>query len=256
MLKPIPTTVNNLYSSVQAVDLVNPDEEIGEYPKTVTIQVAVDCIIFGFDGNRLKALLVRRSFEPEKGNWSLIGGFIATDETPDDAAARVLLQLTGLTRIYMEQIYTFSAIDRDSSGRVISIAYFALIDIHQYNEQFDIDREARWFSLCEIPSLIFDHEKMVAKAKEILRQKVANQPIGFELLPAKFTLQQLQRLYEAIYEMPLDKRNFIKKVLSMGILNRLEEKAESTAKKKPFYYIFDPVKYSALRSSGARFINI
>jgi ADP-ribose pyrophosphatase YjhB (NUDIX family) len=235
------------------VTLLNLEVEL--HTEKAAIQVAVDCIIFGFDGAVLKALLVRRAFEPAKGEWSLIGGFIHLDETPDDAATRVLQKLAGMTKIYMEQIHTFSAIHRDTAGRVISIAYFALVNINQYSEQLHSGHEAKWFPLDEIPSMIFDHQEMVAKAKEILRQKVSNQPIGFELLPEKFTLQQLQRLYEAIYGMPLDKRNFIKKVLSMGILHRLEEKADSPAKKKPFYYIFDAAKYNALRSSGIRFIN-
>lgn len=219
------------------------------------IHIAVDCIIFGFDGTEMKALLVRRTFEPEQGRWSLIGGFIQADETADDAAIRVLRQLTGMTKIYMEQIYTFSALDRESSARVISISYFALININEYSEQFSHETEAKWFPLSAMPLLIFDHDKMVEKAKETLRQKVAHQPIGFELLPSKFTLQQLRLLYEAIYEMPLDKRNFIKKVLSLGILIKLQEKESSTAKKKAFYYTFDQTKYANTKAAGIRLIN-
>jgi 8-oxo-dGTP diphosphatase len=208
------------------------------------ILVAVDCIIFGFDGTQLKALLIRRGFEPEKGKWSLMGGFIGKDECADDAATRVLRQLTGLNNIYMEQLYTFSDVNRDSAERVISVAYFALINIAEYNEPLQIGHEARWFHLREIPPLVFDHEQMLLKAKEHLRRKINYHPIGFELLPRKFTLPQLQNLYEAIYETPLDRRNFIKKMRSLGILNKLDEKEKGSSKKGAFYYVFDSQKYS------------
>ena len=182
--------------------------DIIKYKSQDRLLVAVDCIIFGFDGSQLQALLIKRGFEPEKGKWSLMGGFTNHNESTDEAAVRVLLQLTGINNIYMEQLYCFSAVDRDPAGRVISIAYFALINIEDYNEQMQFEHEARWFPLDKIPDLIFDHKEMVAIAKERLQQKVANHPIGFELLPEKFTLPQLQSLYEAIYESPLDKRNY------------------------------------------------
>ena len=228
--------------------------ELSSYKSHQKILVAVDCIIFGFDGAQLKALLIKRGFEPEKGKWSLMGGFVGKDENADEAAIRVLYQLTGMNNIYMEQLHTFSDVNRDSAGRVISIAYFALINIADYSEQLQLEHEAKWFPLNKIPSLIFDHKKMVLKAKELLRQKVANHPIGFELLPSKFTLPQLQSLYEAIYEAPLDKRNFTKKMLSLGILNKLNEKEKASSRKGAFYYIFDSVKYEKLQSNGVKFI--
>jgi 8-oxo-dGTP diphosphatase len=228
--------------------------DISSYKSHQKILVAVDCIIFGFDGSQLKALLIKRGFEPEKGKWSLMGGFVGKDESADEAAIRVLNQLTGMDNIYMEQLYTFSDTDRDSAGRVISIAYFALINIADYSEQLQLEHEAKWFPLNKIPPLIFDHRRMVIKAKELLRQKVASHPIGFELLPQKFTLPQLQNLYEAIYEMPLDKRNFTKKMLSLGILNKLNEKEKASSRKGAFYYVFDSVKYEKLQSNGVKFI--
>ena len=154
----------------------------------------------------------------------------------------------------MEQLHTFSDIDRDSAGRVVSIAYFALINIADYSKQLQLEHEAKWFPISKIPPLIFDHKKMVLKAKELLRQKVASHPIGFELLPSKFTLPQLQNLYEALYETPLDKRNFAKKMLSLGILNKLDEKEKESSRKGAFYYVFDNAKYTALLANDVKFI--
>jgi ADP-ribose pyrophosphatase YjhB (NUDIX family) len=228
--------------------------DINKYKSQDRILVAVDCIIFGFDGKQLQALLIKRGFEPEKGNWSLMGGFTNQNESTDQAAVRILLQLTGLHNIYMEQLYCFSDVNRDAAGRVISIAYFALINIEDYNEQMQFEHEARWFELSKIPSLIFDHNQMVQTAKQRLQQKVSNHPIGFELLPEKFTLPQLQNLYEAIYESALDKRNFTRKILSLGILNRLDEKNKESSRKGAFYYIFDDKKYGKLHQDGVKFI--
>ncbi|MEJ7644532.1 MAG: NUDIX domain-containing protein [Chryseolinea sp.] len=228
--------------------------DLNSYKTHQKILVAVDCIIFGFDGSQLKALLIKRGFEPEKGKWSVMGGFVGKEESADEAAIRVLFQLTGMNEIYMEQLYTFADIDRDAAGRVISIAYFALINIADYSEQLQFEHEAKWFPLNKIPPLIFDHRRMVSKAKELLRHKVAHHPIGFELLPAKFTLPQLQNLYEAIYEAPLDKRNFTKKMLSLGILNKLNEKEKASSRKGAFYYVFDSNKYGKLQSNGIKLI--
>ncbi len=228
--------------------------DIVKYKSHDRILVAVDCIIFGFDGSQLKALLIKRGFEPEKGRWSLMGGFVGKDESADEAAARILHQLTGLENVYMEQIHCFSDVHRDPAGRVISIAYFALINIAEYSDQLLHDHEAKWFPLNKIPALIFDHKEMVDKAKSRLRDKVANHPIGFELLPMKFTLPQLQNLYEAIYESPLDKRNFTRKILSLGILNKLAEKEKESSRKGAFYYIFDKNKYKRPHQEGVKFI--
>jgi len=228
--------------------------DINKYKSHDRLLVAVDCIIFGFDGKQLQALLIKRGFEPEKGKWSLMGGFVHKDESTDGAAARVLHQLTGMRDIYMEQLYCFSEVNRDTAGRVMSVAYFALINIAEYSEQLQQDHEARWFPMDDIPNLIFDHKEMMEKAKERLQQKVANHPIGFELLPQKFTLPQLQNLYEAIYESPLDKRNFTRKILALGILNKLNEKEKETSRKGAFYYVFDQSKYGKLNQEGVKFI--
>lgn len=228
--------------------------DIVKYRNHDKLLVAVDCIIFGFDGTKLKALLIRRDFEPEKGKWSLMGGFVNKKESVDESAARILKELTGLTNVYMEQLYCFGDTKRDSAGRVVSIAYFALINIEDYTSQLVNTHEAQWFPLESIPKLIFDHKQMINKAKEMLRHKVANHPIGFELLPRKFTLPQLLNLYQAIYNASLDKRNFTRKILSLGILKKLGEKEKETSRKGAFYYTFDRVKYKKLAHEGVNFI--
>ena len=227
---------------------------IVQYKNNDRLLIAVDCIIFGFDGQHLKALCIKRGFEPQKSKWSLMGGFVNKSESVDDAAKRILDTLTGLTGIYMEQLYCFGEVDRDPASRVISIAYFALIKIDDYTEELMKSHNASWFELTKLPRLIFDHQQMIRLAKERLQQKVSNHPIGFALLPVKFTLQQLQGLYEAVYETSLDKRNFTRKILSLGILNKLKEKEKESSKKGAFYYTFDQEKYKRLEQEGVRFI--
>ena len=226
---------------------------MNRYNSQDTFLLAVDCIIFGFDGKQMKALLIKRGFEPEMGKWSLMGGFVSAKENVDQAAARVLKQLTGLTNIYMEQVFCFGDRDRDAAGRVVSIAYFALINIEEYSEQITTDHEARWFSMDKLPHLIFDHKTMVQHAKERLQQKVINNPIGFELLPEKFTLPQLQNLYESIYESTLDKRNFTRKILSLNVLRKLDEKEKESSRKGAFYYVFDKEEYNKLQHTKMKF---
>jgi 8-oxo-dGTP diphosphatase len=227
---------------------------ISQYRKHDSFLVAVDCIIFGFDGLHLKVLLTKRGFDPEKGKWSLMGGFVKQDDSVDVAAARILYELTGLHDIYMEQLNCFGKIDRDPGGRVISIAYFALIRINHYDEEFVAAHNSKWFDLHTIPPVVFDHKKMIRLAKERLRQRVANHPIGFELLPHKFTLPQLQLLYEAIYETKIDQRNFARKILSMNILRKLDEKEKGTSRKGAFLYVFDIKKYQQLDKEGLKLI--
>ncbi|MEK6780095.1 MAG: NUDIX domain-containing protein [Bacteroidota bacterium] len=228
--------------------------DIYKYRSHKGILVAVDCIIFGFDGHRLQALLIKRGFEPEKGKWSLMGGFVNQNESTDEAAIRILYQLTGMKNIYMEQLYCFGDVNRDTAGRVISVAYFALINIADYSMQLQQDHEARWFTMDKIPKLVFDHKEMVAKAKERLQLKVANHPIGFELLPTKFTLPQLQSLYEAIFESTLDKRNFTRKILALHVLKKLKEKEKQSSRKGAFYYVFDKDNYRKLQHDGIKFL--
>jgi 8-oxo-dGTP diphosphatase len=214
-----------------------------KYSKATHILVAVDCIIFGFDGNELKLLLIKRGFEPEKFKWSLMGGFIEPTENLDQAANKVLKKLTGIDGVYLEQLYAFSNPNRDPIKRTISVAYFALIDIHKYETQISNDFNAKWFSFHDIPDLIFDHHEMVEMAKKHLRYKAALHPILFELLPGKFTIPQLQCLYEGIYLTQIDKRNFSRKVLSTGLLIKQEEKDKKNSKKGAYFYILDMPKY-------------
>lgn len=206
--------------------------------------VAVDCIIFGFEGKDLKVLLIQRGFEPEKNKWSLMGGFLEVEETLDEAANRILKKLTGLEEIYMEQLYAFSNVQRDPEERTVSVSYFALIDINRYKKQISQDYHAEWFLVDQMPALIFDHEEMVKLAQKQLRYKAALQPILFELLPKRFTITQLQNLYEVVYLTMFDKRNFIRKLMSTGLLIKLEVKDKTNSRKGAFLYKLDRRKFN------------
>lgn len=214
-----------------------------KYLGQTRILVAVDCIIFGFDGEHYKLLLIQRGFAPEKRHWSLMGGFVQPEESLKDAANRILKQLTGLENVYMEQLHTFGEPHRDPVERTIAVTYFALIDIQKYEKQLSKEYHAEWFSLQEMPDLIFDHNQMVEMAKNRLRYKAALHPILFELLPEKFTLPQLQALYEGLYETNFDKRNFNRKLLSTGLFIKQQEKDKENSKKGAFYYKLDQNKY-------------
>lgn len=205
--------------------------------------VAVDSIIFGFDGFDYKILLIQRGFAPEKEKWSLMGGFVQINESVDEAADRILKQLTGLEDVYLEQLHVFGKPDRDPIERVVAVAYVALIDIQKYQQQINDDFHARWFLIKDLPKLIFDHEEMVKTALERLRYKAAFHPILFELLPDKFTLPQLQTLYEGLYDTKIDKRNFSRKVLSTNLLKKEKDKDKSSSKKGAFFYSLDEENY-------------
>ncbi len=214
------------------------------YTHQIKLLVAIDCIIFGFNGRELKILLVQRGLEPEKGKWSLVGGFLKPDEDLQKAASRVLNDLTGLSDVYMEELHSFSNPKRDPVERTVSLAYFALIDIHKYEKQITTDHHAEWFDLNKFPKLIFDHNQMIERAKARLQYKAALHPILFELLPAKFTLPQLQNLYEGVYKNAIDKRNFSRKVLSTGLLIKQNEKDKAGSKKGAYYYKLHKKKYN------------
>jgi len=201
--------------------------------------VAVDCVIFGYRDGELKLLLYPRSFEPAKGNWSLLGGFIQKDESSDQAAKRILKRTTGLDEIYMEQVAAFTQPDREPTVRVISIAYYALIRLEDHDEKIVNQYGADWFSYDKKPDLIFDHEEIVSKALVKLQQKAVYQLVGPELLPDMFTLSQLRGLYEAIFQRTLDPGNFRKKVLSLGVLKRHDKKDSTESKKGAFYYSYE-----------------
>lgn len=225
------------------MDFENGHEITYRYDKEDKVLLAVDCIIFGFDGEDLKILLIRRGFEPEKGKWSLVGGFLKKEETLETAAIRLLEFYTGLENIYMEQVATFSEIDRDPVERTISTAYFALINIKEHSKNLIQQFSAKWFSVPKAPHLIFDHDTMVQHALQKLRLRAANEPVGFGLLPEKFTMLQLQKLYEAIWNTQFDKRNFINKINSLGMIEKLEEKDMTTSRKGSFLYQFNAEKY-------------
>ncbi|MFA6126584.1 MAG: NUDIX domain-containing protein [Bacteroidales bacterium] len=223
------------------------------YPLEDRQLLAVDCVILGFDDNQLKLLLIKRNMEPGKGIWSLMGGFPKHNEGLYQAAERVLKQLTGLQNVYLEQLFAYGNVDRDPGERVVSVAYCSLIKIADYDKDLVKENNARWCPMNDIPALVFDHQEMVDKALKRLRRRARIQPIGFELLPEKFTMPQLQCLYEAIYQKELDKRNFCKKILSMGLLDKLDEKDKSSSKKGAFLYRFNPEKYQELVAKGFYF---
>ncbi|WP_121356575.1 NUDIX hydrolase [Flavisolibacter nicotianae] len=224
------------------------------YAEHSPILVAIDCIIFGFDGNDIKLLLIKRGFAPAKNKWSLMGGFLLPNETLDEAANRILKQLTGLEGVYLEQLNAFSAVNRDPEERTISVAYFALIDIHKYEKQISDQYHAEWFLLSQKPKLIFDHDEMVALAQKQLRYKAALHPILFELLPDKFTIPQLQNLYEGVYDTVFDNRNFTRKLLSTGLFVKQAAKDKSTSKKGAFYYKLDKRKYKVKQAAFLNFV--
>ncbi|RKS99601.1 NUDIX domain-containing protein [Flavobacterium sp. 123] len=218
---------------------------LNNYSSADKVLLAVDCIIFGFDNEGLKILLIKRDFEPEKGKWSLIGGFLKKEEVLDTAAIRILNRYTGLQDIYMEQLYTYSEIDRDPVERTISVAYYALINIENHNAELIKNYHAQWFSVPDAPKLIFDHNSMLDHAIRRLRYRTSIKPVGFELLPEKFTMRQLLELYEAILSKELDKRNFISKINSLDILIKLDEKDMLSSRKGSYLYTFDKEKYDA-----------
>lgn len=223
------------------------------YPKEDRQLLAVDCVIFGFDDQVLKLLLIKRNMEPGKGMWSLMGGFPKRNESLYQSAERVLKQLTGLQGVYLEQLFAYGEIDRDPGERVVSVAYYSLIRIGDYDKDLVKENDAHWAPVSNIPDLVFDHREMVEKALKRLRRRARIQPIGFELLPDKFSMPQLQSLYEGIFQKELDKRNFRKKILGMGLLDKLTEKDKSSSKKGAFLYRFNPEKYQELLAKGYYF---
>ncbi len=225
------------------------------YSKHTKYFVAVDCIIFGYDiyDKEIKLLLVKRSFNPAKGKWSLAGGFVEPGESLDVAACRVLFSLTGLKNVFMKQLFCYGDVDRDPGARVISTAYWALIKIKDIDLKVTQQNGAHWQSITHLPQLIFDHPSMVRKALSELQMQIKIKPVGFELLPEKFTLVQLLGLYEAIYQRQFDKRNFRKKILSMNILEKLDEKEKETSKRGAYYYRFNKDRYKKLIKNGFYF---
>lgn len=218
-----------------------------EYPRP---SVTVDCVIFGLDKDALKVLLIERAHDPYAGHWALPGGFVDMGEDLRTAALRELEEETGVVDVFIEQLYTFGAPERDPRGRVISITYYALVNIMEHPVQASSDAsKAKWFTLDKIPKLGFDHDVILNMAIKRLKGKVIYQPIGFELLPEKFTLSQLQKLYELILDGKLNKRNFRTKILKMGILNQVEQQTD-VPHRPAFLYEFDKNKYEELTETG------
>lgn len=215
------------------------------YTRNDRLYVAVDCVIFGLDHGRLSVLMTKRSFEPEAGKWSLMGGFVKRDESVDDAAARVLSDLTGLTDVYMHQVGTFGAVDRDPGERVVSVCYSALVNIADIDLQAVEGQKAFWMPLDELPDLGFDHPQMIARALASLRRKFAVEPVAFRLLPPLFTLSQLQSLYEAVLGEEIDKRNFRKRVAEANCVVPTENIDKKCSRRGARLYRYDSETYDS-----------
>jgi 8-oxo-dGTP diphosphatase len=216
--------------------------------------LTVDCVVFGLDEQDLKILLIERAVEPFAGRWALPGGFVQIDETIDQAARRELEEETGLKIGFLEQLYTFGELERDPRERVVTVAYYALLRLNEHPLHAASDaRDAQWFPVTRLPRLAFDHQYILETGYERLRGKVRYQPIGFELLPRKFTLRQLQHLYETVLGRTLDKRNFRKKILGMDLLVELDEWEEQVAHRAARLYRFDRRKYQRLCRKGFNF---
>lgn len=222
------------------------------YPRPA---LTVDCVVFGWDGQDLQVLLVQRGAEPYKGKWALPGGFVQMEEELGAAARRELGEETGMEDMYLEQLYTFGSPDRDPRGRVVTVAYYALVQRHRYAppKAASDAHDARWYHLDAVPDLAFDHAAIMEAALERLKGKVRYKPVGFELLPDKFSLSQLQALYERILDTQLDKRNFRKKLMSMDLLIELDEYETGVPHRAAKLFQFDEKKYKELEKNGFRF---
>ena len=213
--------------------------------------VTTDCIIFGFDGTKLRVLLVQRGIEPYKGRWAFPGGFLKMDESAEEGALRELHEETGLEGAYIRQFHTFTAPQRDPRERVITIAYYALCKIQEVKGGDDAAK-AQWFSIDEIPQLAFDHDRILRHALSVLRERLHFRPIGFDLLPEKFTMKELQSLYEAILNVKFDRANFAKKMLRFDLLKKLDETVWPTPKREAALYSFNKESYEELKQKGFR----
>ena len=213
--------------------------------------VTTDCVIFGFDGNELKVLLIERGIDPYKGHWAFPGGFLNPDESAETGALRELKEETGIESAYIEQFHTYSAPDRDPRERVITIAYMALVKIQEARGGDDA-ADAKWFPIDKMPNLAFDHDLILRDALARLRERIHFHPIGYDLLPEKFTMKELQTLYEAVLGVHFDRRNFAKKMQHLDILVQLDETIWPTTKREAFLYKFNLEKYNELKRRGFR----
>lgn len=214
------------------------------------MKLTVDCVVFGLDDEALRVLLIERGVAPYTGSWALPGGFVRDNESVDSAARRELAEETGLGDVFLEQLYTFGDIGRDPRERIVTVAYYALVHARAEVRGASDARRAAWFDVHDLPKLAFDHAKILEVATERLRGKVRYQPIGFELLPERFTLSQLQRVYELVLERELDKRNFRKKVLSLGFVRDAGEVQRDVAHRAAKLYHFDEKGYREAVARG------
>jgi 8-oxo-dGTP diphosphatase len=222
-----------------------------EYPRAA---LAVDCVVFGLDEHDLKVLLIQRKLQPFQHAWALPGGFVRIEETIDEAARRELEEEAGVHDVYLEQLYTVGTLDRDPRERVVTVAYYALAKLSDHRIRAATDAMGvGWFALDDLPKLAFDHAEIVTRAHERLRGKVRYAPVGFELLPPRFSLTQLQRLYEIILGNALDKRNFRKKILAMDLLVETDEVEQGVRHRAARLYRFDRRKYDRLTKQGLEF---
>jgi len=214
------------------------------YKEHAKVWVSVDVIIFGFDEGKLKILIGRRQMDPGRGEWSLYGGFVGDKESLDEAAGRTLQELTGLRRIYMRQLGAFGSVDRDPGERVISIAYYALINVRDYDEHLRREHGVEWVDINKIPTLYSDHNQMVSDALKMMRQKIRVEPISFRLLPPLFTLTQLQHLYEAVMGEEVDKRNFRRRIKEMDFIEKTELIDKQSSKRGAALFRFNRRAYN------------
>jgi 8-oxo-dGTP diphosphatase len=218
--------------------------------------LTVDCVIFGLDLNTasLQVALIERDLEPFEGMWALPGGFVREGESLEEAASRELQEETNIDNVFLEQLYTFGAPKRDPRGWVVSVAYYALVAPEKHHVVADTDaRRAEWFPIDTLPILAFDHSEILQIALQRLHGKLSYAPIGFELLPEKFSIRQLQTLYEIVLGQPLDNRNFRKKIFSLDVLKELKEMQQGVAHRAARLYKFDERKYKQLTKQGQHF---
>lgn len=211
-----------------------------EYSKVL---VSVDCIIFGFDGNDLQVLIGKRQMDPGRGEWSLYGGFVGSNENLEDAANRVILELTGMKGLYIRQVGAFGRVDRDPGERVISVAYCTLINVEDYDDRLRVEHDLEWVSLKALPHLYSDHNKMITDAIAQIRRRINHEPLSFKLLPDLFTLTQLQHVFEAVMGEEIDKRNFRKRVKEIGFIEKTEHIDKISSKRGAALYRFDKKAY-------------
>lgn len=227
---------------------------LGRFSDEVIEALSIDCLIFGFRDEKLDVLLIKHAEGISKGRWALPGGWIRYNESIDAAAARLLKSLTGLSDVFLEQFHTFGDVDRYPGKRVITVAYFALINAENYSLSAGFTAsDAKWFQIRELPDLPYDHHKILSMGFQYLKHKVRHEPLGFNLLPKKFTLHDIQRLYEAILETDLDKPNFRRKLLKMNLLVPCDEKQRDVSHRRANFYRFDKRIYKKLKEGGFSF---